>query len=225
MTHKDTKHTSLWKRIGKQKTWWIAWIAIIITIVLNKYTKVWLPPIDSEKYSIAWFAAKIPYTALRLFFTFLLAYFVIGFKNIKGWCRFRWYFLIFIPLFYYLVRPSITNYAALEWQTTAQALLAMLIGVTQEELFSRGIVYTHIKEKTNALAAILLSSVVFGVLHHSFSGVGAFSIDAIMSDAFFPFIIGLFLATFYHFSKSLPLVIIMHFIWNTVSMILMTNQR
>lgn len=205
--------------------WWIISVIIAIVIVINKSVKYLLPIIDEEKYSMLWFAEKVPYASIRLFFTVLLAYFFIDFKNIVGWKKVKWYFLLFIPIFYYVVRPEIIDYSQFQLSSVALAVTAMLIGVVQEELFSRGILYTHIKRKTNGFVAILLSSIIFGLLHHSFFGANAFSIDAILGNAITPFIIGLVLATIYHFSKSLPLVIIIHFIWNITAMFLSVTSK
>lgn len=204
--------------------WAVISVIIVIVMVINKSAKHILPVIKEEKYSILWFAEKIPYVSFRLFFTVLLAYFFIDFKNIVGWKKVKWYFLIFIPILYYLIRPEIIDYSKLEISSVVLAITAMLIGVMQEELFSRGILYTHIKRKSNGFVAILLSSFFFGLLHHSFTGVDAFSVDTMLGNAIAPFIIGLVLATIYHFSKSLPLVVILHFIWNTVAMIWMAGR-
>lgn len=205
--------------------WWKITLVIIIVIIINKSVSHILPDINEEKLTMSWFAAKIPYASIRLLFTFLLAYIFIEFKNIKGWNKFKWWFIIFIPILYYLVRPEIIDYSEFKLSTTILASTAMLIGVIQEELFSRGILYTHIKKKTNGFLAILFSSLIFGLLHHSYTGVDAFSIETIISNAIGPFIIGLVLGTVYHFYKSLPLVIILHFIWNIVNMIWITGMQ
>ena len=68
------------------------------------------------------------------------------------------YFLIFIPIQYWLIRPGVVDYAELELSSAVLAAAATALGVTQEELFSRGIVYTHIKRKTNGFGAVVLSS-------------------------------------------------------------------
>ena len=193
-------------------------LAILLVIIVNKSMVYILPEIKYEKYTMSWFAAKIPYAAIRLSFTFLLAYFFIGFKNIVGRKKFSWYFLGLIPIMYYLIRPGLVDYQQLELSSTILAVVAMLIGVTQEELFSRGILYNYIMQKTNDFVAILLSSLIFGLLHHSWAGADRFSMDALVGNAFPPFILGLIFCTVYHFSKSLPLAIILHLIWNITNM-------
>lgn len=194
--------------------WWKVTAVIFLVTILNKSFAYILPDTEFEEYTVSWFAAKIPYASIRLSLTLLLAYFCIGFENITG--KFKWYFLIFIPIQYFLIRPGIVDYERLEPSSAILAAMAMAIGVTQEELFSRGILYTHIKQKTNAFGAILLSSVIFGLLHYSFAG--GFSINIFLGSVLLPFILGLIFCTVYHFSKSLPLVIILHFIWNTTSL-------
>ena len=167
---------------------------------------------------MSWFAAKVPYAAIRLGFTFLLAYFFIGFKNIADWKKFNWYFLGLIPIMYSLIRPGLIDCQQLELSSTTLAVVTMLIGVTQEELFSRGILYNYIRQKTNGFVAILLSSLIFGLLHHSWAGADRFSMDALVGNAFPPFILGLIFCTVYHFSKSLPLAVLLHFILNIANM-------
>lgn len=199
-------------------SWWKVALAILLVIIVNKSVAHILPEIEYEEYTMSWFAAKIPYAAIRLSFTLLLAYFFIGFKKIAGWKRFSWYFLGFIPIMYSLIRPGLIDYQQLELSSTILAVVAMFMGVTQEELFSRGILYNYIRQKTNSFVAILLSSLIFGLLHHSWAGVDRFSMDALVGNAFPPFILGLIFCTLYHFSKSLPLAIILHLIWNITSM-------
>ena len=79
------------------------------------------------------------------------------------------------------------DYAELELSSAVLAAAAMALGVTQEELFSRGIVYTHIKRKTNGFGAVVLSSFIFGLLHHSFAEAGGFSIDELAGNVILPF--------------------------------------
>lgn len=198
--------------------WWIVLIIIFIGAVLNKLVTHLLPETSYEEYTMHWFAAKIPYATLRFIITFSIAYFFIGLKNIIGWKKIRWHFLLWIPIFYYLIRPGLVDYSKFELSSTILASIAMVIGVTQEELFSRGIVYNHIKKVSNGFVAILISSIIFGLLHHSFTGPEAFHIDKIIDNALAPSILGLVFGTIYHFSKSLPLVILLHLIWNITNL-------
>ena len=205
-------------RTFEHSGWWKVTFVIVLSAVVNKSLVHVLPDIEFEKYSASWFAAKIPYACIRLLITWLTAYFFIGFRNIRGCRRFRWYFLIFIPIQYWLIRPGLVDYSELELSSAALAAAAMALGVTQEELFSRGIVYTHIKRKTNGFWAAALSSVIFGLLHHSFAGAGGFSIDELAGNVILPFILGLIFCTVYHFSGSLAAAVILHFIWNITSL-------
>lgn len=192
-------------------------LIILITIVINKFLGIFFSA-TGQVYTTTWFASQLPRVSLRLLFTFLLIYYFINFKNILGWNKPKKYFLVLIPILYYLIRPGLIDYSKFELPSTSLALLIILIGVTQEELFSRGILYAHFKKKTNTFMTILLSSIIFGLLHHSFTEADSFSFDTLIANTILPFFIGLILTTVYHFSKNLLFVILLHFIWNTVNL-------
>ncbi len=50
-------------------------------------------------------------------------------------------------------------------------LLTVIIGPFVEELLFRGMLYSSLRKKINSAGSVLLSSIVFGVLHFQFSGI------------------------------------------------------
>lgn len=77
-----------------------------------------------------------------------------------------------------------------------------------EEVFFRGVLYKWVRERWGVFIGVLISSLIFGLIH----------IDiAIASTAF---VLGIILALFYEYSKSLWTAILIHVINNSVKIIL-----
>ena len=199
--------------------WLLVALVIFLVAILNRNVDLLLPTISAEQYTVEWFAAKVPYAGIRLILTLLLAVACLGLANMPGVKKFRWYFLVLVPLVFYLVRPGVVDYTDIALPALALALLALALGAAQEELFSRGIIQNYLQPRVGRFLAVLLSSIVFGLLHHSFKGEEAFMLEAIIANAMGPFFLGLIFATVYLFSKSLPLVIMLHYSWNIVQML------
>lgn len=87
----------------------------------------------------------------------------------------------------------------------------MIIAPISEEIVFRGIVYTRVEKTAKPIVAIIISAVLFGVIHFMAGGgilvVGAIVMGAVLSFAFYR----------YH---SLPLCIIAHMVANVPDFIL-----
>ncbi len=98
-----------------------------------------------------------------------------------------------------------------EGQTVPIYMILSLIGFfvvgIYEELMFRGYVLQRLDEKTGRIAAIIVSSFLFAVLHFANPGAGFMSL-------FNTWVIGVLLCALYYRSKSLWTPIGFHFAWN-----------
>ncbi len=63
-------------------------------------------------------------------------------------------------------------------------LLTVIIGPFVEELLFRGMLYSSLRKRINVVGSVLLSSIVFGVIHFRFSGIPA-TFSAIITTLIF----------------------------------------
>lgn len=94
------------------------------------------------------------------------------------------------------------------------AVNLLIIAPTAEEIALRGIVYTRVEKTTNSVIAIIVSSVLFGVMHFAAGGV-TLVIGAVLMVVVFGYI-------FYKF-ESLWVCIIAHAVANLPDFILYKN--
>lgn len=87
-------------------------------------------------------------------------------------------------------------------------ILAVLIGPVMEELLFRGILYRHLKQQWNPVAALLVSSVVFALMHGNLYQM----LPAFLGGLFYGLVYqlggGLFLAILCHGSMNLLTVVL-----------------
>lgn len=88
------------------------------------------------------------------------------------------------------------------------ALILSFSSAVFEEILLRGILYRVVEEKLGSYIALIISSVVFGVLHFSNPGASVTYGFALMLQA------GFLLASAFLWSKNLWFPIALHFAWN-----------
>jgi membrane protease YdiL (CAAX protease family) len=86
-------------------------------------------------------------------------------------------------------------------------LMAVMSGIG-EELAIRGVLFRVVEDSVGTTGALVLSAVIFGLLHAANPGATVVSTVAIMLEA------GVMLAAAYAWSRSLWLPIGLHFAWN-----------
>jgi len=88
------------------------------------------------------------------------------------------------------------------------AFLTALLVATGEEVFFRGVCFRLLEDGLGTAAAVILSAVLFGAMHAGNPGATYLSTVAVGLEA------GVLLAAAYVWSRSLWLVISLHFAWN-----------
>lgn len=91
-------------------------------------------------------------------------------------------------------------------------VFAFLLAPITEELFFRGMMVQKILERSNPIIAIILSSVVFSLVHFSYES---------LVEILGVFFIGLILGSIYVKAKSLTPCILIHMIYNLLAIIVM----
>lgn len=82
-----------------------------------------------------------------------------------------------------------------------------------EELFFRGVIQNKLQEKLNPILSIILSSILFGLMHLKFENL-LLNEPMNFQLAYITFFGGLILGTLFHKSKSLIPPILAHLFWN-----------
>lgn len=82
-------------------------------------------------------------------------------------------------------------------------LAFVVIAPITEEIIFRGLIFGFIKDKLGLIAALFISSAIFGLLHpgHHLSS----------------FVMGLAFALLYHRTKSIAVPIVLHMVWNALA--------
>lgn len=100
----------------------------------------------------------------------------------------------------YLLKPTLVHYYNVS--TVICIINVLIIGPIAEEMFFRGYVFNLIKIKTNVKEAIIISSLIFGVLH--------------VGSELYSVLAGFILALIYTKYKNLFLSIIIHVMHNGI---------
>jgi uncharacterized protein len=103
------------------------------------------------------------------------------------------------------------GYQVLSLNPISYLLPAFAVGITSaifEEILFRGILYRIIEESLGTVWALVISSLIFGLMHLANRNSSLYSAFAIAIEA------GLLLAAAYVYSKSLWMPILLHFSWN-----------
>lgn len=129
------------------------------------------------------------------------------------------FIILVIPLIFFSVSIKsnvvvCNTIGNISYQALAFFLLVMFIAPFLEELLFRGIVYTNLKEKYGARNALLMSSMLFAVVH-LFGGMK-------MSGLFMHMVTGIIYGTLYERTKSLSVPTIAHIIYNAPAVLMLT---
>ncbi len=100
------------------------------------------------------------------------------------------------------------NMLGTEWEEIAYWLLVFLTVGVGEEMIFRGIIFRQIDERWNTWAALIVSALLFGLVHITNDSATWWSSLAIAIEA------GLMLGAAYKWSRSLWLPIGIHWAWN-----------
>lgn len=135
---------------------------------------------------------------------------VIRTENRKGYF---WFLLLFIPV-------SVLGIfsAAKVFDPHLSFLIVLfdclLIGVAEEGMY-RGILMGALLKKTKPVIAILISSVMFSLLH-LLNLLGGLDSSEVVNQMIFTFIMGLFLGSVYFYTKNILFPILFHSIWDYI---------
>ncbi len=130
--------------------------------------------------------------------------------NKKGYL---WFLLIFIPLLGMGIYSVIKNFG-LRAEFFVVLFDSFLIGIAEEGMY-RGILMGGLLRKLRPIAAIIISAVLFSLLHflNILGGVGLSDVSNQMISTFF---MGLFLGSAYLYTKNIWFPILFHFIWDYI---------
>ena len=132
-------------------------------------------------------------------------------KNIKLHLNKIIYFIflgIIISSVYNLYLSIITNYQISKLPIIIQIISSGIIGPIIEELLFRGIIYNKLKEFNNTKKAMIISTIIFALLHGS------------LVDIIYTLFIGYILVIIYEKYKSIKYPIILHISVNTTVILL-----
>ncbi len=88
-----------------------------------------------------------------------------------------------------------------------QGVLLLFLLVVTEEVLYRGILYRLIERWTNTAAALIVSSLLFGLMHYSNDHFNIFSLISVVSG-------GVIMGLAYSLTRNLWVPIFAHFTWN-----------
>jgi len=117
-----------------------------------------------------------------------------------------WLFLSIVFLF--LFKTAALNFSgSIIWPALLMSGIAMLLNTVTQEVLTRSYIFQTIQYQTNALWAVILTSILF-VLFHA----------AALHNSWLPavniFFAGILFGTAYYITKNLWLPISIHFVWN-----------
>jgi membrane protease YdiL (CAAX protease family) len=130
--------------------------------------------------------------------------------------------LIFINSFLFLLgsnKPStkLLEFAAILRGNKFLLIFTALTAGVVEELIFRGYLQPRLELIfKNPYLAIIISSILFGALHYRYGTV----INVIV-----PFFIGLVFSYYYWKYRNITVIIITHFLWDLISMLVLVNGR
>ena len=118
-------------------------------------------------------------------------------------------FGLFVAVYTVLSATGVAAWAGFQGFAGAPPMLLMAVmsGIG-EELAIRGVLFRVVEDSVGTTAALVVSAVIFGLLHAANHGATVVSTVAIMLEA------GVMLAAAYAWSRSLWLPIGLHFAWN-----------
>lgn len=99
-------------------------------------------------------------------------------------------------------------------------LMAVVLAPLAEELFFRGMLFPAFARRMGVWAAILLSALLFAVLHVGTGATGDLAPNAILAGLIFP--LGVLLAWIYHRRGTLLAPIIVHAVFNLLAVVGLT---
>ena len=106
--------------------------------------------------------------------------------------------------------------ALFRWQPPLMVFTSLTAGVTEELMF-RGYLQPRLEKLfRNSTAAIVMSSLLFGLLHYRYGTI---------ANVLVPFFIGLVFAFHYRRYHSLKVLMICHFLWDLGVSLLLMNQH
>ncbi len=119
---------------------------------------------------------------------------------------FAWLLLSIIVLFLFK-SATINLSSSIVWPVLLFSGIAMLLNTVTQEVLTRSYIFQTIQSQTNAVWAVILTSILF-VLFHA----------AALHNSWLPavniFFAGVLLGTAYYITKNLWLPISIHFVWN-----------
>ncbi|MGN0349272.1 MAG: lysostaphin resistance A-like protein [Roseburia sp.] len=136
--------------------------------------------------------------------------FVIITENKK---RYLWFLLLFVPI------SGLALYSAVKGFDLSMAFFivffdSLLIGIAEEGMY-RGILLGGLLRKTSPVAAIVVSAVLFSLLH-LLNVLGGIELSEVLNQMVSTFLMGLFLGSVYVDSKNILLAILFHFFWDYI---------
>lgn len=188
---------------SKQLTFSISRLAIwVCLLLLYMYSiKIERQPFllwPEEKYSLKFFIKSVVKLMFSLFLTMLVVYFIfkIADSNIDS-KKINEIMILFKNNIFLILFTSITA------------------GVTEELIF-RGYLIPRLEILLkNTPAAILLSSILFGLIHYSYG-----TLIQIIGPVF----IGIIFALHYQKYKNIKILIMCHFLWDLLGLLIKTSQ-
>lgn len=103
---------------------------------------------------------------------------------------------------------NVINEVIMESSVFSQILVAVILGPVTEELLFRGIVYKRVERSYGFWPALIVSSILFGVMHGN------------LSQFLYAAMLGILFAYVYHISGSLLLSVVMHVVANATSLVM-----
>ncbi|WP_243096455.1 CPBP family intramembrane glutamic endopeptidase [Streptococcus dysgalactiae] len=127
--------------------------------------------------------------------------------------RYRLFMTMFIPVIL-LGIFTVINKFELSMVFLIPLIDGIFVGISEELVF-RGIVFTNIAKEKGIFKSILISALIFSLLH-SINVLGGLSISSMIAQLVSTFLAGIFFAAVYNYTKSITLLVIYHAVWDYI---------
>lgn len=152
------------------------------------------------------------------FLLVLLPFSVITFNKYKkevknSFPQYKLFMILFLPLVFVFIFTIIQK-AEFSYSFFVTLIGALLVGIN-EELVYRGIIFTNAVEEKGLMKGIVISAIIFSLLHAVNILAGLTPLD-VMIQLINTFISGVFFAVSYRYTKNIGLLVIFHGMWDYV---------